>query len=88
MGFVSLRDLLDDRGLVFDLVDDVFGSSSLIVAHLRYHVRFHVSAPAVQTRRADGLAGSPRRQAHHPRLSDSTRRLPPGEAAMKSEQHA
>ena len=35
--------------------------------------------PAVQTRRADGLAGSPWRQAHHPRPSDSTRCLPPGE---------
>ena len=36
-------------------------------------------APAVQTRQADGLAGSSRRQAHHPRPSDSTRCLPPGE---------
>ena len=36
-------------------------------------------APAVQTRRADGLAGSPWRQAHHPRPSDSTRCLQPGE---------
>ena len=36
-------------------------------------------APAVQKRQADGLAGSHWRQAHHPRPSESTRCLPPGE---------
>ena len=29
VGFVSLRDLLDDPGLLFDLVDDVFDSSAM-----------------------------------------------------------